>query len=1072
MTGIVDWSLARMRMICALIVLSVLAGYAAYVNLPKEGSPNIDIPALYITVTLPGASAADAERLLVKPLETKLRGLEGLKEIKTFASESHASAFVEFDFGWNKTQTLADVRDKVDQAQAEMPLEAEEPRVIEINLSQFPILVVSLSGEMPQRTLLRLADDLQRELESISSVLEVGIAGYREEMLEVVINPAALDTYDVTARELINAFQNNNRLVAAGSVDTQYGSFSLKLPGAFETSEDVYSLPVKVDGERVVTVRDIAEVRRTFEDQSGTARLNGDNTVALQVKKRTGENIIHTVEEIEKVVERVTGAWPTALKQNVNVSTSMNEASSVKDMVDQLESSVLTAVLLVLIVVIVSLGFRSAILVGVAIPCSFLLSFAILAAFGMSVNNMVMFGLILAVGMLVDGAIIVTEYADRRLSEGARPNDAYGEAAKRMFWPIISSTATTLCAFLPMLFWPGTPGQFMRYLPITLIFVLGASLVVALIFLPVLGRLLAKIRFRKKNSHTSDTDTAKPVEETGSEFAAKIMSTIVLRPWAPFVVVGCAVGFFVGVLMVYIAFNNGTEFFVETEPERANLYVRAIGNLSVNEKDMLVQHVEKRIEDIDGIQTIFAFAGEGGLNQQGGEKPQDSVGTIQLEFAPWYARRKGALIINDINERIKDLPGIYAELSEQKDGPQQGKPVQVQVSGTNWDVLLKTVQRVRDQFEATPGLVNIDDTRPLPGIDWELTVDRAQAGRFGADISTIGTLIQLVTRGTNLGSYRPDDADEELDIRARYPEEQRVVSTFDQMKIRTNAGLVPLSNFVERTAVPRVNSYSRIDGKRYFLVRADIAEGENANAKIGEISAWLQDTRFDPGIDVEVTGDQEEQNESQAFLQRAMFAALGLMFTILLAQFNSIYNSVLVLSAVVLSVAGVLIGMLVMGQTFSIIMTGTGIVALAGIVVNNNIVLIDTFQELNKKMPVLDSIIKTVSIRVRPVLLTTITTMAGLMPMMFAISIDFKNFTLAQGTPTGLWWVQLSTAVVFGLGVSTFLTLLVTPSALAARVWIVRGVKRLRNRGYEGKEEASVSHDKPSSRSAEPTFTV
>ena len=1053
MIGIVRWAASRARMIFAFVALSIGAGVLAYVGLPKEGAPNIDVPVLYVSVPFPGVSAEDSERLLIRPLETELRGIEGLKEMTAYASESHAGVLLEFDFGWDKAATVAEVRDKVDQAQAEMPDDAEEPQVIEINLSEFPILVVSLSGDAPERTLLRLAKDLQREIESLAPVLEAGLAGHREEMLEVIIDPLKLEAYGVTAGELISVVQNNNLLVAAGQLDTGAGRFSVSVPGSFETAEDVYGLPIKVRGDRVVTLGEIAEIRRTFEDAVGTARYNGETTVALQVTKRVGENIIDTVAMVRAKVAEQVALWPEALQSSVRVGFSMDESERVEGMVKQLENSVLTAVLLVMIVVVAALGLRSAFLVGLAVPCSFLLAFALMGALGLTVSNMVMFGLILAVGMLVDGAIVVAEYADKRMSEGVEPQTAYREAAERMFWPIVSSTATTLCAFLPMLFWPGMPGEFMSLLPITLIFVLSASLLVALIYLPVIGGALGALfvavgRFGARLGLSRKQEKAPAPAPVGAarerRAIGRFMERIVGTPYGPFLAIAVAMAALFGAFALFSGHDKGVEFFVKTEPERANLYVRARGNLSLEEQDMLVRRAEQEVLQIEGVASVFAFAGDGGLTQEGGNAPKDAVGQIQIELAPFEERRPGDEVLAEIVERTARIPGAIAELSQLKEGPEQGKPIQLEITAQDWDTLYAATAVARARIEETAGLVDVDDTRPLPGIEWQLSVDRTAAGRFGADIAQIGSLIQLVTRGAQLGEYRPDDSDEELEIRVRYPATDRTLSTLDQMKIQTTTGLAPLSNFVTRTPKPKIDEIARRDGVRFFLVRADVAPGENANEKIAELQSWL-DENPDAlgGAKARFVGDQEEQAESEAFLGQAFLGALGLMFVILLAQFNSVYNSVLVLSAVVMSIAGVLIGMVVMDQSFSIIMTGTGIVALAGIVVNNNIVLIDTYQDYARQMPRLEAIIRTVEDRMRPVLLTTITTIAGLLPMVFATSIDFVGRQVVVGAPTALWWVPLSTAVVFGLAFATLLTLIVTPSALAARVWVSRGLDRL-----------------------------
>ncbi len=1099
MTGLIDWCTERARMILAFVLISIGAGLVSYVSLPKEGAPNIDVPVLYVSVPFPGVSATDAERLVVKPLETELRGLDGLKDMTGIASDSHASVLLEFKQGWDKQATLAEVRDKIDQAQAEFPEDAEETTITEINLSEFPILVVSLSGAVPERTLINLAKDMQDAIEGHPSVLEAELTGHRDEMLEVLIDPLKMESYGVTAQELLNVVGRNNQLVAAGAVESETAAFSVKVPGAFETAADIINVPVKVNGDRVIRLGDVTDIRRTFEDANGEARYNRRKSISLQVSKRIGENIIATVAAARAIVDAEIEKWPDPLRQAVNVDISMDESSRVRDMVGQLEGSVTTAVILVMLVVLASLGFRSALLVGIAIPSSFLLSFALMSAFGLPINNMVMFGLILAVGMLVDGAIVVVEYADKQIQAGQGPMRAYAAAANRMFWPIVASTATTLCAFLPMSLWPGMPGQFMRQLPITLIFVLSASLIVALVFLPVLGGVSGRISRTVGNAVSAVRSslpkwlglTVKIVAGLGMLIAAAgiaffageravdpilvgilvaalaltgfllvrksrqnsasseyqrtvfghVVGAITLNPFGPFLAVAASVGALVLMFQVYGEHGKGTEFFVKTEPERAIIYVRARGNLSLNETDRMVKSVEDRIAQVDGIESIFAFSGGGGLaNRSGQEGPSDTIGQVQVELKPWGERRSGDEIIEDIDEVIADMPGIVAELALQKQGPQQGKPIQLELRSNNWNALLAATETARAKLDSIDGLINIDDTRPLPGIDWEITVDRAVAGRFGADVATVGPLVQLVTRGAILGTYRPNDSDDELEIRMRFPAEDRNLSTLDQLKVATDRGQVPLSNFIERRPVPKLGQINRIGGERFFLVRSEVSADISDIATIRELETWIaEEDPFPASVSARFTGDREEQAESQAFLMKAFAGALGLMFIILLAQFNSLYNSILVLSAVVMSVGGVLVGMLVMGQSFSIIMTGTGIVALAGIVVNNNIVLIDTYQDFARRMDRLEAVVRTAEARIRPVLLTTITTIAGLTPMMFATSLDFVNGGIAVGAPTALWWVQLATAVIFGLGIATVLTLIVTPAALAARIWLERG---------------------------------
>lgn len=1129
MTGIIDWASQRARMILALIIASLAAGIFSYTGLPKEGEPDIEIPALFISVVFPGISAADSETLLIRPIETELADIDGLKKMTSTAAENYAGVAIEFEFGWDKAKTMADVRDAMNSAEAFFPEGAEKYSINELNFSEFPIIIVNLTGDVPERTMTRVAKKLQEEIEAMDAVLEAVISGDREEMVEVTIDPLRLESYNVTAGELINVVRNNNQLIAAGEVDSKQGTFSVKIPSSFNEVQVIYDLPVKTNGDRIITLGDLAQIKLTFVDRSGTARFNGKNTVALQVVKRKGFNLIGTAKEVRLLVEKESEGWPVNLKAAVDVGTSNDQSRVVDSMVRQLEGSVLTAIALVMIVVLTSLGTRAALLVGFSIPTSFLLCFVLLGLMGITISNIVMFGLILAVGMLVDGAIVVVEYADKRISQGTGPMKAYVEAAKRMFWPVVSSTATTLCAFLPMLFWPGVPGQFMGMLPVTLIFVLSASLIVALIYLPILGGVSGRLsRFFETSSDLlrditpwfirlplvvlvtgllclSILQVANPnlllnidVEESGpianlpgvfmfitSAFMASIvLGSVEIRkkqknvkagyrrtpfgyfikfiagnPIMPIIAICGVIGFTSFIFTTFGKNNYGVEFFVEGEPEQAIVYVKARGNLSLVEKDILVRQAELIVNTHPGVESVFSFAGTGGLNQNtaGATAPKDTIGQIQLETIPWENRRgnselDGNKIIAELSSTLSKLPGIEIEILELERGPASPKPVHLRLKGDNWNDLLITTAEMRELFDQTEGLIQVEDTRPLPGIDWQIDVDVEKAGRYGADVAIVGAMVQLVTRGILLDTMRVDSSDEEIEIRVRLPEEDRFLSTLDNLKVRTADGLVPLSNFISRKPVTKLAEINRIEQKRYFDIKAGVQsdlkrtivsdegmESEvfiNANERIAYLTEYLEENPLPPGMSWEWTGDQADQAESQAFLSSAFAAALVLMFIILLAQFNSFYNSFVVLIAVVLSTVGVLIGMLVMQQPFSIIMTGTGIVALAGIVVNNNIVLIDTYQELSRYLPKVEAIVRTAEQRIRPVLLTTITTMAGLAPMMFGLSLDFVNGGYSVDSPTALWWKQLATAVVFGLGTATMLTLVFTPALLSARVWV------------------------------------
>ena len=848
MTGLIDWAASRARMVVAFVVLSLVVGTAAYVGLPKEGEPDIDIPGLFVSVPFPGISAEDSERLLVRPMEAEFQDLDGLTTITATAAEGFAGIFVEFEFGWDKSATIADLRDAMGRAQAQFPAGAESYSINEINFSEFPIIIVALSGDAPERTLIRLATEMQTALEALTPVLEAGLAGTRDEMLEVILDPLALEAYDVTAADLIGAVVNNNQLIAAGEVTTEGGAISVKIPSSFDGPADVYNLPITVNGDRVVTLGELAEIRLTYEDRTGTARFNGEPTVALQVVKRQGFNIMDTAALVRATVDDVRSTWPLELQQSVHVDTTLDQSVTVADMVRQLEGSVLTAIALVMVVVLAALGTRSAMLVGFAIPTSFMLAFVLLGIMGVPISNIVMFGLILAVGMLVDGAVVVVEYADKRLQAGARPMQAYTDAAKRMFWPVVASTATTLCAFLPMLFWPGVPGEFMGMLPVTMIFVLSASLIVALVYLPVLGGVAA--RFTRLTERASAAimalvpwymarvaitlvvaylmfmaamqminpcvlidmpadaapmirmapgailfvlaacamsammGTVMPAARNARVEAGyrrtpfgHVIHAIVGNPVMPLVSIGAVVGFVIWTFAYFGENNNGVEFFVESEPENAIVYVRARGNLSVTEQDAIVRQVEALVIDTEGVRDVFAFAGDGGLNNNTGgvAAPVDTIGQIQLDLEPWGQRPDGDLILARLQERLDQLPGIATEIFSQSRGPASGKPLHLRLSGDNWDELQAAAHIARGYFNTLPGLTLVEDTLPLPGIDWQIEVDVEAAGRFGADVATVGAMVQLVTRGILLDTMRVPTSDEEIDIRVRFPEEARVL---------------------------------------------------------------------------------------------------------------------------------------------------------------------------------------------------------------------------------------------------------------------------------------------------------
>ncbi|MTI43515.1 multidrug efflux pump [Roseibium hamelinense] len=1126
MLSMLEGVLRRPKTVFVLMLALIAAGTMTYIAIPKEDSPDIDVPIFYVSIAQQGISPEDAERLLVRPMETELRGLDGLKEITAIASEGHAGIILEFDISFNKDEALADVRDKVDIAKSELPADAEEPTITETNFALAPVMWVTLSGNVPERTLYRHARRLKDQIEAVDTVRSADLSGHREELLEVLIDTQKLEAYAITQAELFNTLTANNQLVPAGFIDGGQGRFNVKVPGLVETAEDIYSLPIKQSGEGVVTLSDISEIRRTFKDPNSFTRVNGQPAIALEVTKRIGTNIIENNEAVRTIVEQASADWPETIQVNVMLDLSSN----IYEVLGSLQSSILTAIFLVMVLVLAALGLRSALLVGLAIPTSFMVGFLILGGIGFTVNTMVMFGLVLTVGLLVDGAIVMTEYADRKVAEGMEDREAYIRAAKLMFWPIVSSTATTLVAFLPMLLWPGVAGEFMSYLPIMVIIVLTASLVTAMVFLPVTGGIFAQVS-HWIGRHASPIlglvfgtlaslivangpfmpallSGLVPNESLGvvviglAVIAFALVGSISYRILKPFVrwsqarakkraaieqadaaalsgsaafdvkkvkgatglyvrllklLAGNPIGNIVTVLLLFggcfaivtsFASNpTGVEFFVDEEPKQAVVLVSGRGNISAAESLAIVKDVEDIVLRVKGIENVVTLAkapggGGGGGPAIGGvqDKPADVIGELQLELADYCCRREAKEIFAEIREKTAPLPGIKVETRKIEGGPPTGKDVQLELKSTDYETLVENVAKVRAHLDQMDGLMDQEDDRPLPGIEWRISIDREQAGRYQADIASVGNMVQLVTNGVLIGKYRPTDSEDEVDIRVRLPEGERTVDRFDQLRLQTPLGLVPMANFVDRAPAQKVSEITRRDGLYSMMVKASVdpASGATPDDKVNELQTWLDAQIWPDNVYLQFRGADEDQKESGEFLMRAMFASLFLMFLILLTQFNSFYQTFLTLSTVVLSVFGVLLGMMVTGQKFSIIMTGTGVVALAGIVVNNAIVLIDTYNRFRHDgLEPLDAILKTSAQRIRPILLTTVTTIAGLIPMATKINFDFFNQVIAYGGITAVWWVQLSTAVISGLAFSTLLTLIMIPVMIAApSVWV------------------------------------
>ncbi len=1021
------------RVVLTIMVLLLGAGVLSYMSLPRESFPAIDIPYFYISVSETGVSPGDAERLLGKPIEDRVKDIDGLVNYTTTSSTGHASVLLEFDVNANKDKALSDVRAKLDGVTGELPDDATTPTVNSVSTASFPSLSVAVYGDVPERALVQKAKDLKEALEKLPDVQSADLAGSRDEMLAVTINMDQLEAYNLTASQLFDALAKNNLVVPGGTLDTGQGSFNVEVPGLITTAQDVISLPIKTSGDTVVTFGDVAQITRTFADATSYADVNGKPAITLSVVKKLGTNVINVVDQVKATTEQVTADWPTGIQH----SFLLDQSESAKSLFNSLQAAVLTAVALVMIVCVAALGLRPALMIGMSIPISFMIAFLVTSLLGMTLNMMIMFGLVLAVGVLVDDPIVVVEYAERKLQEGVPKREAFIMAARKMFVPVVSATFTTLSAFVVLLFWPGIIGKFMSYLPTIVIVVMCASLASALVFMPIIGAFIARTHIDPVAKAKADIvmypdkfDVNKVGGFTG--VYVRLMSKLIHYPLATL-----PIGFAVLIAIFMFAHPSGFVLFPDSEPEQGTVNVIARGNYSPIEVRDMLREVETRILSVQGIKdSVMAFGGGNGF---GGDSPPDTIGSFQLQLQDWDQRVPAAEIFQDIRDKVKDIPGLEVQIAAQQNGPPSGKAINLSVESTNYADLEPVVAKVRSYIENDLGdAIDVEDGRPAPGIDWQVTIDRVAAAKYGIGVRELSPYVQLVTAGVKIGSYRPDDSTDELDIRVRLPAEQRTFDALDSLRIVTAQGLVPVSNFIKRTAVPKVATLSRKNGVYSMTVAANLKPGVNSDAKVKQVKAWEQEQiksgAFPAGTHIVYGGADQQNADTGAFIVKAFIVALALIALILLLEYNSFWQVFITISTVGMSLAGVMLGLAITHTPFSMIMTGLGIVALAGIVVKNGIVLTDTYNHYSRDDGVepVKAMLLTISQRVRPVLLTATVTALGVIPMALNIEFDFIGREITVGGLAGTWFVALSEALVSGLFVSTALTLVMVPVMIVA----------------------------------------
>ncbi|MCL4731673.1 MAG: efflux RND transporter permease subunit, partial [Planctomycetes bacterium] len=939
---------------------------------------------------------------------------------------------------------LQKVREKFDIAKADFPSDTEDETIKELSFSEFPIMIVTLYGaEVP--VLQKVAERLEDRIEELPGILDVKIAGGVEPQIEIIIDPEKLESYRLPVNSLIAQLKGENLNTSAGGIDTGRVKPSVRIPGEFKTAQDVEGLVIyNVEG-RPVYLRDVATARLSYKDRVSYARRDGRPAVSILIEKRVGANIIEITDIIKYGLVQAKAEFPSGVEYAILTDASQD----IRNMVSDLENNILTGLILVLVVVFLGMGLRQAVLVALALPLSLGLSFIVLQAMGYTMNMVVLFSLVLAQGMLVDNAVVIVENIYRHMGMGKPPIRAAREAVAEVAWPVIAATVTTLCAFGPMVFWPGIMGEFMSYLPVTVIITLLASLFVALVINPTLSSMF--LRWRKL---TTKTLTQQKVERFGFvvlDTYERVLRRALRRPK---LLLAAGAAALVGVIVLYGAMGHGVELFPDVEPKLAYVNITAPEGTSLEQTDRIARVIESRLPpnpDFKGVETTVG--GIGSSDPMAGGADATHIGRLTMSFKE-EADRVGSprKYLDDLVPLLADIPGAEIEIKRQSVGPPTGAPINIEITNEDESQFAATVAQVRRIVEGVPGITNLRDDLRTGKPELRIRVDRQKAALLGLNSQWIGNFVKMLINGQRIGGY--DDAQDERDIIVRLPAQRRNDPTvLENIRISDAFGnAIPLSTVCTWSYVGGPGTVRRKDGRRIHTVSADVRQGYQADAVLQKVAQAIENekTAFPPGFNARYTGENEDKAEATAFLSKAFLWALVLILLVLVLQFNSLLQTGIIMSSVIMSLMGVMISLIVLAQPFGVIMTGVAVVALAGVVVNNAIILIDYTNQLRTRgLGLVDAIATAGRTRLRPVVLTAVTTALGLLPTAMHVSFDFRRLTLVVGGESAAWWGPLATALVFGLMIATFLTLVLVPCAYLVTAgwadWAGRRLARLVN---------------------------
>ena len=1041
---VTNYSIRFRTAVFVFVLVFIIGGIVSYSTLPREGSPDVTIPYIFVTAIYEGVAPSEIEHLVTIPLEKQLNNLPNVKEITSTSMEGVSSVSIEFTPAQDIDAAIQKVKDKIDMARPDLPADLDEPVVRDFNYStDFPVFSFTFSGESSIERLTRLAEVLEDRLEEISGVLQANVSGGREREIRVDVDFQRLQLYGIRANSVLGALHRENATVSGGNLERPAGDkFQVRVPGEFTSVSEIRQIVLASIQGRPVYLSDVAEVRDAFKDVSSISRVNGEPCVTVSVQKRTGENTVRIIEKVRALLDE------QSLPVGVAVTVTQDESKDIAMMIAELENNVFSGFLLVVAVLMLFMGWRNSLLVALAIPFSMLISFVVLGMVGMTLNMMVLFGLVLALGMLVDNAIVIVENVFRHHAEGLSRIEAARRGASEVAWPVITSTVTTLAAFSPLLFWPGVMGDFMSYLPKTLICTLSASLFVAIVINPA----VCSVMIGRSKHGVAAGDTREP-----HRFVKGYMQLLRLALRHRGVVVGLTVIVMLLTVASFGLWGKGVELFPETDPRACTIQVRYPEGTGIDRPDRVLRAIEQQLQQYEDVEYYQSTAGalSGGLTSGAAGT---HVGSMLVRFVDFENRKDPSReVLGRIRDEMADFPGAEITVEEQEEGPPMGSPVSIELSGASFKVLGQLSRDVRATIRDVPGLVDVRDNFEDAKPELQFRVDRRRAALLGVDTRGVGEFIRTAVNGVEATRFRAGE--DEYDITVRLPEGDRVDSSmFSRLSIASATGaMVPLSSIGAVSYAGGRGVIKRKDQRRTVTI-----DGNNQDRGVDKILADVR-SRIDAmdipaGYVVSYAGDTQEMKESGAFLAKAFLLAVGLILVVLVLQFNSVSLPGIIIVSVLLSLVGVVWGLIVCRMRFGVIMTGVGVISLAGIVVNNAIVLIDCIQQRRAEgMSVVDAVVCAGRLRLRPVLLTAATTVLGLIPMAVGYSLNVRQWppAIVAGSETSAWWAPMAVAVIFGLGVATVLTLVLVPVMYSLSESMANGLRWYFRLGESGQAQPS-----------------